>query len=388
MDMELKEETYRKFGYYPSDLKSGSHKPILVACDKCGKIRQNPKRSYFPFCKSCAPKSKPRPYKRSKHTEETKQKMSRAHEGLRKYSLLKNKNWLYDRYWVDELSMESIRKILGCSLNSVWYAMKKHSIPRRTLSEGHKGIRRSCSAETKKKIGDANRGRTFSIESRENMSVAQKGRQHSEETKEKMRLAQIGEKHHNWNGGKIERICQICGRVFYTAPSNIKYGRGKYCSRECYGSAQYKKIKRFCLECGKEIEVCPSKIKKGEGKFCSLTCFGKWRSENFKGINSPAWKDGASFEPYCHKFNNLFKEYIRNKFDRKCFLCDKTEEENKVKLSIHHVNYSKDCLCDDDISCQFIPLCISCHSKVHHDRDKWEMYFMNKLRNKLNGWYI
>jgi hypothetical protein len=155
--MILEEETFEKFGYYPSDLKSGSHKHILVACDKCGKIRQNPKRNYFPFCKSCAPKSKPRPYKHSKHTEETKQKMSRAHEGLRKYLQLNNKNWLYDKYWVEELSMESIRKILGCSLNSVWYAMKKHSIPRRTLSEAHNGIRAPCSTETKKKIGDANR---------------------------------------------------------------------------------------------------------------------------------------------------------------------------------------------------------------------------------------
>ena len=153
----LEEETYKKWGYYPKDLKPGSHKPILVACDKCGKIRQNPKRHYFPFCKSCAPKSKQRPYKHPKHTEETKRKISRAHEGLRKYSLLNDRNWLYDKYWGEEMTMESICKILGCSLDSVWLAMKKYNIPRRTMSASHNGLRRPCSVETKKKIGDANR---------------------------------------------------------------------------------------------------------------------------------------------------------------------------------------------------------------------------------------
>jgi hypothetical protein len=77
-------------------------------------------------------------------------------------------------------------------------------------------------------------------------------------------------------------------------------------------------------------------------------------------------------------------------------LCGKTEEDNRARLSVHHVNYNKSCGCaetkeereKDNETCQFVPLCKSCNSKVNKDRDKWEKYFKNKLRHKLNGWYI
>ena len=93
--------------------------------------------------------------------------------------------------------------------------------------------------------------------------------------------------------------------------------------------------------------------------------FGKHPSEEARKKMSDArkgekhwnWKGGASFEPYCVKFNNEFKEKIRDKFGRVCFLCQKTEEENGARLSVHHVNYNKNCGCDDDKTCQFVPLC-------------------------------
>jgi hypothetical protein len=40
--MILEEETYEKFGYYPSDLLPHSGKVILVACADCNKIRAIP----------------------------------------------------------------------------------------------------------------------------------------------------------------------------------------------------------------------------------------------------------------------------------------------------------------------------------------------------------
>ena len=54
--MILEEETFEKFGYYPSDWALGSHKRILVVCDKCGKIREIRKAAYTNFCLSCAKK--------------------------------------------------------------------------------------------------------------------------------------------------------------------------------------------------------------------------------------------------------------------------------------------------------------------------------------------
>lgn len=96
------------------------------------------------------------------------------------------------------------------------------------------------------------------------------------------------------------------------------------------------------------------------------------------GKNSPTWKGGKSFEPYCHKFNEAFKESVREKFNRVCFLCPTTEEENGKKLAVHHVQYDKDCLCDDS-NCEFVPLCNTCHGKTNFNRDYWTDLIMSKL---------
>lgn len=206
-------------------------------------------------------------------------------------------------------------------------------------------------------------------------SCSIKGWHHTKEAKQKQRAAKLGknnpmygrsaEKNPNWKGGLAKSICRYCGAIF---------------------------------------EVYPSI--KDQSVFCSIECKAKWQSVNMNGKNnhmygmtgekSPGWKGGISFGKYCPKFNEEFKEYIRAKFDNVCFLCGKTEEDNGQKLSVHHVNYDKACGCAeteedrkvDDNACQFVPLCRSCNSRVNKDRDKWELYFKNKLKNKLNGWYI
>ena len=109
------------------------------------------------------------------------------------------------------------------------------------------------------------------------------------------------------------------------------------------------------------------------------------------GVDHPNWKGGVSFEPYCEKFDDEFKEKIRNEFNRTCFLCNRTEEEimeemksrnkSEHRLSIHHVNYNKNCLCSDS-KCEFVPLCISCHTKTNFNRGYWEKLITDKLKNR------
>ena len=216
-----------------------------------------------------------------------------------------------------------------------------------------------------------------------------------------LHCARKGAKNPHWGGGKVKRVCENCGTEFPVAPSDIKNGRGRFCSTKCMGKwySQYRRgenhpgwkggeAMRICEQCGVEFPVKHSKVKSGGGKFCSPQCYGKWQSEHQKGENNPAWKNGASFEPYCHKFNEDFKEYIRDKFRRVCFLCPKTEEENGQRLSVHHVNGNKNCGCDDDETCQFVPLCVSCHGKMLSKKVDWEKKINDMLHNKLNGWYI
>lgn len=54
--MILEEETYERFGYYPSDLSPKSGRKILAACDDCGIVRVILKSDYHPFCRSCSRK--------------------------------------------------------------------------------------------------------------------------------------------------------------------------------------------------------------------------------------------------------------------------------------------------------------------------------------------
>lgn len=97
-------------------------------------------------------------------------------------------------------------------------------------------------------------------------------------------------------------------------------------------------------------------------------------SESKLGDKNGNWKGGISFGKYCKLFNNAFKRKIRNKFHNKCFLCGKTKEQNGKNLDVHHVNYDKDCICNS--SCEFIPLCRSCHIKTNFNRNYWEDLIM------------
>ena len=120
---------------------------------------------------------------------------------------------------------------------------------------------------------------------------------------------------------------------------------------------------------------CPEEIRKKISESLKGKPFSEERkrniSESIKGEKNGNWNGGNSFEPYCYLFNKEFKEKVRDKFNRKCFICGKSEEENGKKLSVHHINYNKNCLCDDS-NCLFVPLCNSCHSKTNKSREYWE----------------
>lgn len=91
------------------------------------------------------------------------------------------------------------------------------------------------------------------------------------------------------------------------------------------------------------------------------------------------WLGGISFKQYHLIFNEEYKEYIRNLFGNICFMCGKSMEENCRALCVHHVNYNKNCGCDDT-KCMCVPLCISCHSKTNYDRNFWQALIMEMLQ--------
>lgn len=95
--------------------------------------------------------------------------------------------------------------ILSTAGSQIGYKHTPEAIAK--ISATHKG--KVVSEETRKKIGDANRGRKRSAEARERMSVSHRGRITSEETREKLRVASTGNKHmlgHKHKPGTIEKM--------------------------------------------------------------------------------------------------------------------------------------------------------------------------------------
>lgn len=202
---------------------------------------------------------------------------------------------------------------------------------------------------------------------------------------------------------KVERTCQTCGKVFMAFPAEIRKGGAKYCSRECSNVAQSKKyfegrIERVCKWCGKVFYVKPSRagvertikrtIKSGGkiiyGQYCSKKCREKAVGKKLSGSNCHLWKGGSSFEPYCPRFNNEFRNRVRAFFDNKCVLCEKTMKENRKNMDVHHVNYNK-MVCCNGIEPIMATLCRSCHSKTNHDREYWELFLEEKIKKEFGG---
>ena len=99
-------------------------------------------------------------------------------------------------------------------------------------------------------------------------------------------------------------------------------------------------------------------------------------SEKRRGPGNPHWMGGKSFSPYCIKFDDEFKEHIRDKFGRKCYICSKGEEENGMRLSVHHIDYNKNSICNGK-EWAFVPLCMSHHCQSNYNRCHWFNLLIN-----------
>jgi hypothetical protein len=104
--------------------------------------------------------------------------------------------------------------------------------------------------------------------------------------------------------------------------------------------------------------------------------------DKIRGEKNANWKGGISFEPYCPKFTNEFKERVRTFFGHRCVECG--IPQNGEKLSIHHVNFNKQSCCDNTIPL-FVPLCRSCHMKTNRNRPYWEQHFTSMITEKYDG---
>lgn len=77
------------------------------------------------------------------------------------------------------------------------------------------------------------------------------------------------------NKGTIPRVCETCGADFLAIAFQVKQGRARYCSTDCYFRARYgapHRISVACLQCGTSFESWPSRLESGRGRYCSKRC--------------------------------------------------------------------------------------------------------------------
>ncbi|MCK9570396.1 NUMOD3 domain-containing DNA-binding protein [Candidatus Pacearchaeota archaeon] len=207
------------------------------------------------------------------------------------------------------------------------------------------------SEETRKKLSALRKGMPGHLpspETKRKMSEAHKGHPVSEETKEKFR----GENNHFY--GK-----------HHTEDARRKISESRQGKRTGKDNPFYGKHHP------PEILAKISEANKGENN----PWYGTGGPMKGRTLDkNPAWKGGISFEPYCPKFNNGFKEYVRDRFGHTCFLCNSSELSEKSH--IHHIDYNKNSICKGR-DWAFVPLCRSCHMKTNANRWHWFNLLIN-----------
>jgi len=101
-------------------------------------------------------------------------------------------------------------------------------------------------------------------------------------------------------------------------------------------------------------------------------------NRNKFGVNNPMWNGGSSLRGYDKKWNRKFRHFIRKRDNFICMVCNKHQEKERKRLSVHHIDYNKEMSFPENC----ITLCNSCHNKTNINRKEWKIFFKSLLSKK------
>jgi len=185
-----------------------------------------------------------------------------------------NKDWLYQKYIIERLTMDKIAKLLGVSRTLISKYLKKYNIPSRSRLEAYKNLSeetkeklretlKKCpngmlgkhhSEEAKEKLRVAHLKENLSDETLKKMSIAQlgrpsprKGKHHTEETKQKIREKAIGRKVSEKTKKKMSEAVKGKNNYFYGKHycGKDNYNYGKHQTEELKKKLRERQIKFF-----------------------------------------------------------------------------------------------------------------------------------------------
>ena len=177
-----------------------------------------------------------------------------------------------------------------------------------------------------------------------------------------------GDKNPNYKGGKVEKICETCGKIFYMLKAVKKITR--FCSQKCCGKWKQGRLfprkKYYCKKCGQELtrqeygnkvykrkycdECSQSAKEKVFCKFCGRNFLGYRRGKRklpvfcnelcmykfYRGNGNPNWDGGIS--PLVKAIRRLpeYKQWREVVFERDIWTCQDCGQVGK-KIHAHHI---------------------------------------------------
>jgi DNA-directed RNA polymerase subunit RPC12/RpoP len=110
------------------------------------------------------------------------------------------------------------------------------------------------------------------------------------------------------------------------------------------------------------------------GRILGYQNYTRCRECNYKFLFGENYKANIEgFRKYPIGWNKTFKEQIRYRDGYRCQICGVPEAEESQKLSVHHIDYNKMNIKENNL----ISLCNSCHCKTNGNREEWIKYFSN-----------
>jgi len=175
-----------------------------------------------------------------------------------------------------------------------------------------------------------------------------------------------------WKGGKIQLVCETCGKHYKLYPSQATPTR-RYCSVKCKGKAArgITYIDRVCAYCGKSFQLKESDAKRGRGQYCSQTCFRKSDSFNLpvdvRGKNNPNWRGGVTPIYASIRTSKNYNEWRNAVYARDNWTCQECGDNKGGNLHAHHVFSFAQFPEHRFATWNGLTLCATCHQKCHPD---------------------
>jgi 5-methylcytosine-specific restriction endonuclease McrA len=158
----------------------------------------------------------------------------------------------------------------------------------------------------------------------------------------------VGEDHHQYDRRTV--TCNHCGESFDRKPAVAESRDRHFCDYDCYGEWcsvhrteemnprwQGGEVEKQCEICGESFSV--KQAKASNSRFCSYDCLGTAREEEMSGEGNPNWVAGTTGY-YGPNWDEQRQKRLRRD-DHACIVCGLTREEHYREfgqdLIVHHV---------------------------------------------------